>query len=99
VPLIQSQARVTKNRIYYFLITELERYVGGQEPPKVIREKIAKYLEDMKTNKQILGWKVLECEKSETGKYKVKVAIKWSATAEEFEIDAESRDDGDGDEE
>jgi hypothetical protein len=99
VPLIQSQARVTKNRIYYFLITELERYVGGQEPPKVIREKIAKYLEDMKTNKQILGWKVVECEKSETGKYKVKVAIKWSAAAEEFEIDAESRDEGDGDDE
>jgi len=93
VPLIQSQARVTKNRIYYFLITELERYVGGQEPPKVIREKVGKYLEDMKSKKQIKGWKILECEKSETGKYSVKVAVKWSAAAEEFEIDAESRED------
>jgi hypothetical protein len=96
VPLIQSQARVTKNRIYYFLITELERYVGGQEPPKVIREKVGKYLEDMKSKKQIRGWKIVECDKSETGKYKVKVAVKWSAAAEEFEIDAESREEGEG---
>jgi hypothetical protein len=94
VPLIQSQARVTKNRIYYFLITELERYVGGQEPPKVIREKVGKYLEDMKSKKQIRGWKIVQCDKSETGKYKVKVAVKWSAAAEEFEIDAESREEG-----
>jgi len=92
VPLIQSQARVTKNRIYYFLITELERYVGGQEPPSVISQKVGKYLEDMKSKKQIMGWKIVACEKSETGKYKVKVAVKWSAAAEEFEIDAESRE-------
>ncbi len=96
VPLIQSQARVTKNRIYYFLITELERYVGGQEQPKVIREKVGKYLEDMKSKKQIRGWKIVACDKSETGKYKVKVAVKWSAAAEEFEIDAESREEGEG---
>jgi hypothetical protein len=92
VPLIQSQARVTKNRIYYFLITELERYVGGQEEPRVIRDKVGRYLEDMKSKKQIQGWKIIECEKSETGKYRVKVAVKWSAVAEEFEIDAESRE-------
>jgi hypothetical protein len=98
VPLVQSQARVTKNRIYYFLITELERYVGGQEPPKVIRDKVGKYLEDMKSKKQIRGWKVVQCDKSETGKYKVKVAVKWSAAAEEFEIDAESREEGEGEE-
>jgi hypothetical protein len=98
VPLVQSQARVTKNRIYYFLITELERYVGGQEPPMVIREKVGKYLEDMKSKKQIRGWKIVECEKSETGKYKVKVAVKWSAAAEEFEIDAESREEGEEEE-
>lgn len=98
VPLIQSQARVTKNRIYYFLVTELERYVGGQEPPKVIREKVGKYLEDMKNKKQIQGWKIVECDKSETGKYKIKVAVKWSAAAEEFEIDAESRDEEGGEE-
>ena len=94
VPLIQSQARVTKNRIYYFLVTELERYVGGQEPPTVIRSKVSKYLDSMEAKKQIAGWKILDCSKSETGKYTVKVAVKWSAAAEEFEIDAESREEG-----
>jgi hypothetical protein len=98
VPLIQSQARVTKNRIYYFLVTELERYVGGQESPTVIRTKVSKYLDDMKNKKQIKGWKIVECEKSETGKYSVKVAVKWSAAAEEFEIDAESREEVAGEE-
>ncbi|MEE9269209.1 MAG: hypothetical protein V3V49_03015 [Candidatus Krumholzibacteria bacterium] len=92
VPLIQSQARVTRNRIYFFLITELERYVGGQEEPKVIRAKVEKYLQDMKEKKQIKSWKIAECSKDDLGKFKVKVNVGWSSTADEFEIDAESRD-------
>jgi len=95
VPLIQSQARITKNRIYYFLVTELERYVGGQEHPTVIRKRIGDYLEEMKSKKQIQGWEVTECEKGETGKYTVKVRVKWSAVAQDFEIDAESREETD----
>lgn len=92
VPLIQSQARVTKNRIYYFLITELERYVGGQEEPRVIRDRVASYLEDMKGKKQIHGWKIVECAKDDTGKYRIRVQVQWSTVAEAFEIDAESRE-------
>jgi hypothetical protein len=99
VPLIQSQARVTKNRIYFFLVTQLERYVGGQEDPTVIKKQVERYLQDMMDKKQILGWKVPMCEKDELGRFKIKVQVNWSATAESFEIDAESREEGEGAEE
>ncbi|GEM_PF-3102534 len=91
VPLLQSQARVTKNRIYFFLVTQLERYVGGQEDPTVIKKVIERYLQDMMDKKQIMGWKLPTCEKDELGRYKIRVVVNWSATAESFEIDAESR--------
>jgi hypothetical protein len=91
VPKIQSQARITRNRIYFYLITQLERFIGGDIPEPEVRRTIGKYLEGMKSNKQIAGWKILECAKDPTGKYKVRLSIKWSATAREFEIDAESR--------
>ncbi|NIO02201.1 MAG: hypothetical protein GTO42_08670 [Candidatus Latescibacteria bacterium] len=94
VPLIQSQARVTKNRIYYFLVTQLERYVGGQEDPTVIKKEVERYLQDMMDKKQIMGWKLPMCEKDELGRYKIKVSVNWSSTADSFEIDAESRDEG-----
>ncbi len=99
VPLMQSQARVTKNRIYFFLVTQLERYVGGQEDPTVIKKQVERYLQDMMDKKQILGWKVPMCEKDELGRFKIKVQVKWSATAESFEIDAESREEGEEGEE
>lgn len=92
VPLTQSQARVTKNRVYFFLITQLLRYTGGQEPETAIKKVVENYLQDMMDKKQILGWKVTQCEKDDLGRYKIKVSIKWSATAESFEIDAESRE-------
>lgn len=94
VPLIQSQARVTKNRIYFFLVTQLERYVGGQEDETVIKKEVERYLQDMMDKKQILGWKVPMCEKDELGRYKIRVKVNWSAAAESFEIDAESREEG-----
>lgn len=90
VPKIQSQARITRNRIYFYLITQLERFIGGDIPEPEVRKTISKYLEDMKSKKQIAGWDILECAKDPTGKYKVRLSIKWSATAREFEIDAES---------
>jgi hypothetical protein len=95
VPLVQSQARVTKNRILFFLVTQCERYTGGQEDPTVVKKVIEKYLQDMMDKKQIMGWKVPVCDKDELGRYKIKVQIKWSATAESFEIDAESREEED----
>jgi len=90
VPKIQSQARITRNRIYFYLITQLERFIGGDIPEPEVRKTIGKYLEGMKSKKQIAGWDILECAKDPTGKYKVRLSIKWSATAREFEIDAES---------
>lgn len=92
VPLIQSQARITKNRIYYFLVTQLERYRGGQEDPTVIKKEVERYLQDMMDKKQIMGWKLPLCEKDELGRYKIRVQIDWSSTADSFEIDAESRE-------
>jgi hypothetical protein len=94
VPLIQSQARVTKNRIYYFLVTQLERYVGGQDDPTVIKKEVERYLQDMMDKKQIMGWKLPTCEKDELGRYKIRVQVNWSSTADSFEIDAESRAEG-----
>ncbi len=91
VPKIQSQARITRNRIYFYLITQLERFIGGDIPEPEVRRTIGKYLEGMKSQKQIAGWDILECAKDPTGKYKVRLSIKWSATARAFEIDAESR--------
>jgi len=90
IPKVQSQARVTRNRIYYFLVTELERYTGGTEPESTVRKTVGDYLTKMKSNKQIAGWKIQECSKDETGKYKIRLSIGWDAAAREFEIDAES---------
>ncbi|MCP4570762.1 MAG: hypothetical protein GY838_00260 [bacterium] len=92
VPLIQSQARVTKNRIQFFLLTQCERYRDGQEDPVVIRKVIEKYLQDMMDKKQIMGWKVPMCEKDELGRFSIKVNVNWSSTADSFEIDATGRD-------
>ena len=90
VPKIQSQARITRNRIYFYLITQLERFIGGDIPEPEVRKTIGDYLEGMKSKKQISGWDILECQKDPTGKYKVRLSIQWSATAREFEIDAEA---------
>lgn len=90
VPKIQSQARITRNRIYFYLITQLERFIGGDIPEPEVNRTIGDYLEGMKSKHQITGWKILDCQKDPTGKYKVRLSIGWSATAREFEIDAEA---------
>ena len=60
----------------------------------VIKKQVERYLQDMMDKKQILGWKVPVCEKDELGRYKIRVQVNWSAAAESFEIDAESREEG-----
>ena len=87
VPLIDSQARYTRNRIYFYLVTECYREEGGQITEKEMRQKIQNYLNDLKDKKQIEGGKVVQCEKDPIGNFKIKVAVTWNAAAKDFEIE------------
>lgn len=87
VPMIQSQARVTRNRIYFYLVTQMERYVGGQYDETEVREAVQKYLENMKLQHQIEGFDVIKCKKDGTGGFRIQVSVEWSANARKFEID------------
>jgi hypothetical protein len=88
VPLIQAQARAVKNRIYDQLQSILEKLIGGQYNEDEVHEKVRSYLDDMHLKKQIYGFNILEVSKSETGIFRIKVEIRWSAAAEQFIIDA-----------
>jgi hypothetical protein len=91
VPLIQAQARAVKNRIYDQLQSILEKLIGGQYEEDEVKKKVRDYLDNMYLKKQIHGFEVLEVSKSDTGTFRIKVEIRWSAAAEEFIIDATGR--------
>jgi hypothetical protein len=88
VPLIQAQARAVKNRIFDQLQSILEKLIGGQYNEDEVRKKVRSYLDSMYIKKQIYGFEILEVSKSETGIFRIKVEIRWSAAAEQFIIDA-----------
>lgn len=88
VPLIQAQARAVKNRIFDQLQSILEKLIGGQYDKDEVRKKVRDYLDSMYIQKQIHGFEVLDVSKSETGVFRIKVQIRWSAAAEQFIIDA-----------
>ncbi|MBN2292504.1 MAG: hypothetical protein JXM70_08775 [Pirellulales bacterium] len=93
IPRIQSQARVTRNRIYFYLITQLERWIGGQVESDEVQKTIRRYLDDLQGKNQIKGFKILQCKPDSTGaNFQIKLSIRWSSAAESFEIDAESAD-------
>jgi len=87
VPLIDSQARYTKNRIYFYLVTECYREESGQITKQEMRQKIQNYLNEMQSKKQIEGGSVVACEKDDLGNFSIKVGITWNAAAKDFEID------------
>jgi hypothetical protein len=91
VPLIQAQARAVKNRIYDQLQSILEKLIGGQYEEDEVKKKVRDYLDNMYLKKQIHGFEVLEVSKSDTGTFRIKVEIRWSAAAEQFIIDATGR--------
>jgi hypothetical protein len=91
VPMMQSQARVTKNRIEFFLLTQLERLVGGDIKEPEVEALITRYLNDndMKLMGQIHGFQGLKCRKDEIGRFHITVGIRWAAKAKEFLIDVD----------
>lgn len=91
IPKTQSQARVTRNRIYFYLVTQLERYIGGQVTAAEVRRTINTYLADLQAKRQIDGFQIIDCDPDAAGRsFRVKLSIRWSATATAFEIDADS---------
>ncbi len=91
IPKTQSQARVTRNRIYFYLATQLERWIGGQIEARDVKKEINRYLNDLQAKGQIYGFEIVTCEPDSTGaNFKVTINIHWLATAESFEIDTSS---------
>jgi len=87
IPFIHAQARVVKNRVFHHLRSLLEKEIGGQATEDKIRNKVRSYLNDMTLQRQIEGSEIKDIMKTETGAFRIKVIIRWSPIAEEFEID------------
>lgn len=87
VPYTQSQARATKNRINFYLLTMLERLVGGQYDKAEVQARVNAYLAELQTKQQILGFDTPDVDPDGAGNYHIKTRIDWSPQAESFEID------------
>jgi hypothetical protein len=87
VPFTQSQARVTKNRINFYLITQLERAIGGMFREREVKSWVERYLNELQQDGQIEGYQELDVQSDNAGRFTIRVHIDWAAGAESFDID------------